>query len=265
MRRMLVGGMVTLFVAVFAPASLAGGMASFEFEEDYVLVGESVTGRATFSTNVRSTGRIEDRPWHAYLLPSGTWIEPPRIPAGAIHLGPTAIEDGGDRSAVASITFTVPEVTTGGYFIGMCNVPCSESFVGDLGGGWLTIARTEEGASLLRKLDTTDRQLNLIRYRLARRIRDVERPVTELESRLDRMEGSVELRLRELERRIGTLTAAGRADGHVPWVTVLFAGGVVSAAAVLLLRGRRRRVVVPPLQEPPIVEWEVPEEVSART
>lgn len=264
MRRMLVGGTVTLLAMIAAPASMAGGMASFEFEEDYVLVGESVTGRATFSTDVRGTGRIENGPWHAYLLPSGTWIEPPRIPEGAIHLGPIAIEGGSDRGAVASITFTVPEVTTGGYFIGMCNVPCAESFVGDLGGGWLTIARTEEGASLLRKLDKTDRQLNRVRYRLARRIKDVEGPLEQLEGRVDGVQSSIELRLDRLEERLRASLAPDQDRGGIPWGVALLAAGVLAVAA-LVGRSRRPPRPRPVLEEPPVVEWELPEEVSART
>lgn len=268
MRRMLVGGTVMLLAMIAAPASMAGGMASLEFEEDYVLVGESVTGRATFSSDVRGTGRIENGPWHAYLLPSGTWIEPPRIPAGAIHLGPIAIEGGSDRSADASITFTVPEVTTGGYFIGMCNVPCTESFVGDLGGGWLSIARTEEGASLLRKVDHTERQLyrilNRVRYRLARRVKDVERPLERLEGRVDGMQGSIELRLDRLEERLRASLAADQDPGGIPWGVALLAAGVLAVSA-LVGRSRRHPRPRPVPEEPPVVEWEVPEEVSART
>jgi hypothetical protein len=265
MRTALVAVAATMLTLLPATASSGGGMSSLEFEEDYVLVGETVTGRTTFYTDTRGTGRIENGPWHAYLIPAGEWIEPPHVPESAFDLGPIAIEDRGDGRAVASITFTVPEVTTGGHFIGLCNVPCTEAFVGDLGGGWLSIARTEEGSSLLRKLDNTEGELHRIRYRLARRITDVERPLERLESRLDRVEGSIELRLDRLEDRLRTSLAAERDSGSVPWVTGLFAGGVVAVAVALLLRRRRPPRADPVPQEPPVLEWEIPEKVSART
>jgi hypothetical protein len=154
MRIVILSAVAAMLVATPA-VSTAGGITSFEFQEDYVLVGENVAGRAVFYTNARGSGRIEDGPWHAYLLPKETWIDAPRIPAGAVDLGPIAIEDRGDGTALATITFTVPDMTTGGYSIGVCNVPCTEAYVGDLGGGWLSIARTEEGATLLRALDNS--------------------------------------------------------------------------------------------------------------
>jgi hypothetical protein len=269
MRTALVAAAATVLVLIPASASRGGGMSSFEFEQDYVLTGETVTGRSTFYTDARATGRVENGPWHGYLLPAGTWIEPPTLPEGATDVGPIAIEDRGDGRAVASITFTVPEVTTGGYFIGLCNVPCTEAFDGDLGGGWLSIAQTEEGASLLRKLDTTehrlDRSRNRLAYRLAGRISDVERPLEELESRLDRVEGSIELRLDRLESRLRTSLAADQGSGAAPWVTPLSAAAVVAFAVTLLLRRRGHPRPHPVPQEPPVVEWEIPEEVSART
>jgi hypothetical protein len=109
-------------------------MTSFDFPDEYALVGESVTARATFFTEARGTGRIENGPWHAYLLPERTWIEPPHLPAGVVDLGPIAVEEQGDGRALASIAFIVPDVTTGPYTIGICNVPCTDSFLGDLGG-----------------------------------------------------------------------------------------------------------------------------------
>jgi hypothetical protein len=264
MRRILVAATVcTLMVLPIGPSG-AGGMTSFDFPDEYALVGESVTARATFFTEARGTGRIENGPWHAYLLPERTWIEPPHLPAGVVDFGPIAVEEQGDGRALASIAFIVPDVTTGPYTIGICNVPCTDSFLGDLGGGWLSIARTEEGAALLRRLDRTARQLHRERYRLAQRVRDLERPLEGLQSRLDGLEGSVELRLTELEDRLRAALAAEPGLGGLPWAPALLAAAVV-AAAVLFARRRRRLRLDPIPQEPPVVEWEVPEEVSART
>jgi hypothetical protein len=252
-------------VTVLAPAwASAGGMSSFRFEDPYVVVGQTVTGRATFYTEARGTGRIENGPWHAYLIPEGGWIEPPDIPAAAVYLGPIAIEDGGHSRATASITFTVPDVTLGPYHLGLCNVPCTESFVGDLGGGWLSIARTDEGAALLQGLDRAEQDLRRVRYRLARRIRTAERPLENLTDRVDAMEGSIELRLAQMENRLQASLAEDRESSQTPWVMPLF-GAVVVLAVLLLLRRGRRPSPDPVPQEPPVVEWEIPEKVSART
>jgi hypothetical protein len=248
-----------------ATGASAGGMSTFGFEDEYVAVGETVTGRTTFFTEVRRTGRIENGPWHAYLIPEGGWIEPPDIPATAIPVGPIAIEDRGHGSAVASITFTVPDVTVGSYHLGLCNVPCTESMVGDLGGGWLSIARTEEGASLLREVHRTERRLYRFRSGLARRVRAVERPFESLADRVDAMEDSLQLRLTRLEDRLGATLAAEQETDATPWATMLFAGAAFAVAAALLLRGGRRPRREPIRQEPPVVEWELPGEVSART
>lgn len=247
-----------------ATSAWAGGMSSFRFDDPYVVVGETVTGRATFYTEARGTGRIENGPWHAYLIPEGGWIEPPDIPAAAVQLGPIAIEDGGHGRATASITFTVPDVTLGSYHLGLCNVPCTESFVGDLGGGWLSIARTDEGAALLQGLDRAEQDLRRVRYRLARRIRTAERPLENLTDRVDAMEGSIELRLAQMENRLRASLAEDRESSQTPWVTPLFAAAVLLAVVLLLRRGRRPRPEPVPA-EPSVVEWEVPEEVSART
>jgi hypothetical protein len=263
MRTILVAATTAVLTLIPVTAS-TGGMSSFEFEEDYVQSGESVTGRARFYTEARGAGRIENGPWHAYLIPAGGWIEPPHVPESAIDLGPIAIEDQRDGRALASITFTVPDVTPGGYPLGVCNVPCTDAYVGDLGGGWLSIARTEEGIALLRSLDQTERQLDRIRYRLARRVRGVERPLEGLRSRLDQLEGSVDLRTTQLEDRLRTALATEPERG-LPWSTALFAATVVAVAGAVFLRGRRRGAPAPVPQEPPVVEWEIPEEVSART
>jgi hypothetical protein len=263
MRTLLMAAGATILVLAAPTASAGGGWSSFEFDDEYVEVGDTVTGRTAFQERVRGTGSIEDGPWHAYLLREGTWINPSRIPDEAIPLGPIDIRGGGRLGAVATITFTVPDVALGGYNIGLCDVPCTESMVGDLGGGWLWITRTEEGATLLREVHRTETLLYRFRSSLGRRVREVERPAADLETRLDRLEGSIELRLGRLEDRLNTSLAADQETGETPWVIAISA--IVLAAAVLFA-GRRRRLRLDPIpQEPPVVEWEVPEEVSART
>jgi hypothetical protein len=264
MRRTIVAVAACVLAAIPATALSAGGIATFEFEDDYVLIGETVTGMATFQPDVRGSGRIEDGPWHAYLLPEGHWIDPPGVPNDAIPLGPIDIRVEGRREAVATVTFTVPDVALGGYHLGLCDVPCTESMVGDLGGGWAWITRTEEGAALLREVHGNERLLYRFRSGQARQGREAERTVSQLESQLDGMEGAVELRLTELEDRLRAALAAERETGGAYWAPALLAAAVV-AAAVLFARRRRRLRLDPIPQEPPVVEWEIPEEVSART
>jgi hypothetical protein len=93
----------------------------------------------------------------------------------------------------------------------------------------------------------------------------VERPLGNLHARLDRLEGSVELRLTELEDRLRAALAAEPERGGLPWSTALFAAAAIALAGVLFLGGRWRGTPPQVTQERPVVEWEVPEEVSART
>jgi hypothetical protein len=155
--------LLPLVLALVAHPAAAGGGAFLQPTEQYAVVGDTVTAEAVVSTHIRHTGRIEDGHWRAYLLPPPRWIDPPHIPAIAVPLGTLTIERTGAGQAVARITFSVPDVDPGDYNISICDTPCQHTNLGDLNGGWFTVARTDTEAVLMRLVDETETQISRAR------------------------------------------------------------------------------------------------------
>jgi hypothetical protein len=222
-------------MAVSPAAVSANGGSFFRFERKYFAPGEVVTAQTTFSTEVEKSGRIEDGPYHAFLLSSDRWIQPPKVPNDAIPIGYITTSSASSGAATARITFTVPQIEPGPYTLTLCNLPCTHATLGDLAGGWLSIASTKDEALRKEITDRINSRILQVRQNLAARIRDtvnqrnfatqteVQRladHVTKLEAQLVRMQN------REPENASG--------DQHVPWTIA----GLALLFAILM---RRRR------------------------
>jgi hypothetical protein len=151
---------VVLLAMVPAGAAAAGGFTSLEFERRYYVPGEMARGKADFWVEVSDLKKKGS--FYAYLLPSRLSIHPPTIPNKAVPLGPVRIAPvtaGEGATARARLAFRVPDVSSGGYQIALCNRPCHETFIGDLGGGWIQVVATPEQARLLNFGDKLERRL----------------------------------------------------------------------------------------------------------
>lgn len=223
----------------------AGGMASFEFDQAYYVAGDRAVGQTVFWISKKDR-ELLDRTFYAYLIPGRRWIDPPRIPEGAVPLGPITL------GGLARVSFTVPEVAPGGYTVGICDRPCRHSYVGDLGGGWITVVGSPEEARLLPVIDRLQGRLDRIHWdarqkaqRSLRRATALQSEVEELEERLARAREELGARLVALEGR--PEPAAGAFD-RAGWVVA-----AVALAALAFVSSRRRKRPEAPVDGPPRV------------
>jgi hypothetical protein len=168
------------------PDQAAAGGSWLETEERYYSPGGEATARGTFGPG-QLEGDIADGPYHAYLVPGYRWFEKPGpIPGYAIPLGPIAIRPttGNYCCWVATLTFTVPEVSPGRYSIEYCNNPCTVNGIGDLMGGSFFVGDTEQEARLMGRIDRLERKVEA----LARTKRDLRKAM----ARAERLEEKAE-------------------------------------------------------------------------
>lgn len=246
-RRIMLGLVSFAAVCAFAASPAAAGGSPFHFERDYYVPGEIARGTATFSLN-GSGASLDAAPFYAYLLPSDQWVEPPVVPSAAIPLGRVTILDGGGpaEARIARIVFAVPRVNRGSYNVALCNSPCTDTFVGDLVGGWISVVGSAEERSVMPVFQRLESQF---RAELA----DAER---RLESRVATSQAQHDTRYESLLEANAGLTARidaaqreltdlrRRQEGQSMTLEVggwIFAGGVI-AALLLWLRHRSRRI-----------------------
>jgi hypothetical protein len=176
-----------------APAE-AGGWDSLDFPERQYLVGQVASVRSQFfAGELEGSGPLDGRTYHAYLLSRSRdelfgMIDAPTIPPGAVLLGsvdvsgPIVAADGYPY-AVASLSFTVPDVPSGTYAIGFCDDPCTYSTIGWLAWGRIRIVHTRYEGALLHRLDRDVMQ----DYRRRLDLRRAERAAEETREELTRV------------------------------------------------------------------------------
>lgn len=244
-----------------APTAASGGGSWLELDDPYVVPGEMVTSSGRFSARGSGTGRLWEGPWYAYLLAQDRYLRPGPIPPAAMPLGQLTVERLDRFLARASITFTVPDVPPGDYSISICNDPCTKTGVGDLIGGWMSVAQSEEDALLRRMRDEVDQELRRMRWRLGHRLREVQRPLEGLGDRVERLESSIERRFQALEARLRR-TEQPRSEAPNAVALGGWAVAAVFLAAAEVFRRRRRRRPPSTAARPASskVEWIVPDE-----
>jgi hypothetical protein len=108
----------------------------------YASVGSLVTMRGDFSSG--QLGAVSEGPWYAYLTSD---VEAGKQQAEPTLLGPVRIDGHGGYPYVATVTFVVPSVSTGYYWVHVCDLGCTQG-VGDLVGGTIVIGATTSEARL---------------------------------------------------------------------------------------------------------------------
>jgi hypothetical protein len=260
-RRALCVAMAAVALQLVATPAASGGGATFEFDDDYLVIGETVTGRTSVWLGARRTGGLEDGPFYVYLVPMTARYPEEGLPEGARWLAPITIEPLPGPYATAKVAFEVPAVPAGGYTLTVCNDPCTVRGVGDLIGGWFSVASSPLEARVQRLQD-----------RLQRRVRAVHalrKAVNRAENRTEKSESAVEGKIGELQRELGDVRAdlssvprTNPEESRFNWLGVVGWILVVVVAVAALARRRRARVA-PPVG--PDMEWILPEETIART
>jgi hypothetical protein len=144
LKRSLLLGAAGLTLLLTAPPPARAGGAAFTFDPRAYAPGQRVLGRASFDPTVKGNGRLEDGPFYAYLLPLNEAIPPLAIPDRGVLLGRIAMGMSGLGSAIATISFVMPDVRPGTYVIEPCDDPCRRDIVGDFVGGTIEVVRTPE-------------------------------------------------------------------------------------------------------------------------
>lgn len=229
LRALLCVALLSAGLLMSSPAASGGGSA-LDFDREYYVPGDVAIGRTLFTARIKGNPGIEDGPWYAYLVPTRQWIDPPRIPASAIPLGPLTIVDRvDDVNALARIRFVMPDVEPGAYAVNVCNDPCRDAYVGDLIGGWFSVADSHEDAQLLMARERQIERLRSMRYRLRREARQAERV---FEQRVS----SLETENAELGRRLSATQAdLARLGGDRGPSPVAMAGWGIAALLLVTL------------------------------
>jgi hypothetical protein len=214
--------------------------------------GAVVTMRAAFSSG--SQAGVSAGPWDAYLTGPGNEL----IYLAPVEIGPAT---GNYGSHVASVTFAVPSIASGGYHVNVCADPrCEIGGVGDLAGGFFTVAATGAEARALNELSWVKADLQRSRQ-VQERLRE---QVAALELEVDQATGARKIAERTAAQEAATadeLTAerddlaielASARSGEGTWRLVAIASMATLATTIGFLVWRRRRsprVVVPDTPE----------------
>lgn len=247
-----------LCVSGWTPTAWAGG-AILEFRSRGAAVGSPIVARSVFDPYIRNLPKPADGPFYGYLLPAGPpwrWIDLPRIPRGAVPLGPIRIRSVKSSDArwdhVARLRFIVPEVPTGVYSLHFCNDPCTESSVGELaGGGFVGIGATSSEGALAVRLWLQEFRLDSARQ-AARRTREREAGVREvLDTRselLDQASEEAEGLRRVIERvderadgAIAANAAAQRSADVYKWLSLALGMALLVTTLAALRTSRRAK------------------------
>jgi hypothetical protein len=233
LRRMAVALVAALFlVPTMLSGAAAGGGAVFDFDPTYFVPGDRAVGETVFWISGKDR-HLLNRTFYAYLIPGQEWIEPPRIPDGAVPLGPVTL------GGLARISFTVPNVAPGGYNVGICDRPCRHALVGDLVGGWITVVGSQEEARLLPIIDRLRVRLDRARWDAIQKARKNQRRDEALRAEMEYLQKGLTQAREELGARLVALESRPQ---DVPSVFDR-AGWTVAvlAVAALAIVWRRRR------------------------
>ncbi|HSH33302.1 MAG TPA: hypothetical protein VLB31_06755, partial [Actinomycetota bacterium] len=135
--------MATSLVSLTPSAAQAGG-SWIEFDGP-LIVGTLVTGSGTFG-NGQQAG-VGAGPWFATLRPEEPGVD-------GIALGPVEVSRASSFGWRATVTFVVPEVPTGEYWVEIAND--DGEGVGDLIGGFVVISRTPLEGRLWSRVSTAE-------------------------------------------------------------------------------------------------------------
>lgn len=246
----LVVSMAGASIPLLAPAAQAGG-GTFDFGRRYYIPGQTAIGRSQFSTEIGGTGRPSDGPFFAYLLrrrngPIGF------DPRDGILLAQVKIMRGspyaGEPLPTAVVRFQVPDVQPGRHWIGLCNDPCTDTFLGDLMGGWIGVAATQEQARLWKLRDElreqTDGKLAETTDQLQRAIDAADRSEVARFQTTEETLSALSTRIEELQARADHLSdrltdqaRLVRAAESTGWVSAFAPFGWLVAAALAVALG----------------------------
>lgn len=245
-RRTFLALLIVTMVLAVPDAAAANGGAYLELDREHYLPGETGTATTYVTVPERREAIFDRGPFHLFLLPEGTTLREGRpIPGSAIRIGTFSTEEEGTQYELTA-PFTVPQVASAFYSLGLCNDPCTVTGFREYLSASISVVATEREASLIAENNRLWNRLYLQRFRRERAARRADRFEVALGRQIDvgaderdRLTGKID----ELEAK---LAAAERraADAARPTFDPWLVGGVVTLALVAAaLTFRRRRLV----------------------
>jgi hypothetical protein len=243
-------GLTFALIALLPAGGSAGGADWFEFDRPYYSPGDSAVARTRvwFASEERAR-TVTERPFAAYLLAGDRWLRPPGVPPAAIPLGTVTFSLPDGTTALATLEFTVPNVPTGDWNVGVCNVPCTAAMIGSLAGSSIRIASSAEMATMLRLQDRLEAGLRRAKRSAHRAAKGFRHEVGYVRGETR----SLARRVGELEEKLEQATRRSRQTPVTGFPTLI--GWILVALTVIFglvaFRPRRRGVLAP---DPPAIE-----------
>ena len=244
-RKFLVTAIAGALLLVAPTAAIANGGSYLEFDQTHYLPGDAGVATTYVSVPRGKVGLFDRGPFYLFAVPEGMLREGRPIPASAIRVGTFTVEKEKGSSYELRAEFTAPEITSGFYFMGLCDDPCTTAGFREPLFGSISIVATRREGELLTQLGTLRGKLFGVKLEARRAGRRLERVRDELATQLTFGASERERMSTQIEQLETKLTAArDRAAG--PSIRTPFDAWVVGAillvtlvAAVLAFRRRR--------------------------
>jgi hypothetical protein len=244
-RRFLVTAIAGALLLAAPTDAIANGGSYLEFDQTHYLPGDAGVATTYVSVPRGKTGLFDRGPFYLFAIPEGMLREGRPIPASAIRLGTFTVEKEKGSSYELRAEFTAPEITSGSYFMGLCDDPCTTAGFREPLFGSISIVATRREGELLTQLGTLQGKLFGVKLE-ARAGRRLERVRDELATQLRFGASERELMSARIEQLETKLAAAQEAEPSSrtpfdPWVV----GAILLVTLVAAVLAFRRRRIVP--------------------
>jgi hypothetical protein len=248
-RRFLVTAIAGALLFVAPTDAIANGGSYLEFDRTHYLPGDAGVATTYVSVPRGKTGLFDRGPFYLFAVPEGMLREGRPIPASAIRLGTFTVEKEKGPSYELRAEFTAPEITSGSYFMGLCDDPCTTAGFREPLFGSISIVATRREGELLTQLGTLQGKLCGVKLEARRAGRRLEKVRDELATQLtfgaserERMSAQIE----QLETKLAAAQAEPSSRTPFdPWVV----GAILLVTLVAAVLAFRRRRMVPAITD----------------
>jgi hypothetical protein len=249
-RRFLVTAITGASLLVAPTDAIANGGSYLEFDQTHYLPGDAGVATTYVSVQRGKTGLFDRGPFYLFAVPEGMLREGRPIPASAIRLGTFTVEKEKGSSYELRAEFMAPEISSGSYFMGLCDDPCTTAGFREPLFGSISIVATRREGELLTQLGTLQGKLFGVKREARRAERRLERVREELATQVtfggserERMSAQIE----QLETKLAVAQAAEPSSRTPfdPWVV----GAILLVTLVAAVLAFRRRRMVPAITD----------------
>jgi hypothetical protein len=198
--------------------------------------GETISAIALVETFNDYNGRVSDGPYDVFMVRGESAWRREKLAPGAIRVGTLQIgseKEHYSHSRPARVSFRVPSVPPGVYWVEVCNANCRLGF-GDLEGGSLTIVASPLEAQLRAQIE----RLQSARWDANRDAGQSEKEAADARGRLEVAAKQVEVLNEEISQRDARIAALeSRGTGLLPWISAGAVAVLVFLMSFAVFRG----------------------------